>query len=50
MLAKPGKIRCKPIQTPMNPNHKLCRVEEEQTLDKKIYQILVEKLIYLVHT
>jgi len=50
LLAESGKIGCKPISTPMDPNRKLCKVEEGSTVDKKMYQTLVGKLIYLAHT
>ena len=30
LLAEIGKIRCKPVSTPMDPNHKLGEAKEEQ--------------------
>ncbi|XP_072052133.1 uncharacterized mitochondrial protein AtMg00810-like [Arachis hypogaea] len=40
----------KPIDMPMQVNHKLKIVEGATLADKKRYQRLVEKLIYLSHT
>ena len=34
LLAEKGKIRCKPISTPMDPNHKLGEAKEEPMVDK----------------
>lgn len=34
----------------MDPNTKLGEAQEEPTVDKQMYQRLVEKLIYLAHT
>ena len=45
-----GKIGCKPVSTPMDPNHKLGEVKEELMVDKRMYQRLVCRLIYLAHT
>ena len=50
LLAETGKIGCKPISTPMDPNHKLGEAKEEPVVDKKMYQRLVGRLIYLTHT
>ncbi|RVW30369.1 Retrovirus-related Pol polyprotein from transposon TNT 1-94 [Vitis vinifera] len=50
LLAETGKIRCKPVFTPMDPNHKLGEVKEEPVVDKRMYQRLVGRLIYLAHT
>ncbi|RVW31461.1 Retrovirus-related Pol polyprotein from transposon RE1 [Vitis vinifera] len=50
LLAETGKIRCKPVSTPMDPNHKLGEAKEEPVVDKRIYQRLVGRLIYLAHT
>ena len=44
------KIRCKPANTPIDPNHKLGKASEDATVDKGIYQRLVGRLIYLSHT
>lgn len=43
-------IGCKPVSTPMDPNHKLREVKEESTVDERMYKRLVSKLIYLAHT
>ncbi|RVW86675.1 Retrovirus-related Pol polyprotein from transposon RE1 [Vitis vinifera] len=50
LTTKTGKIRCKPVSTPMDPNHKLGEVKEEPMVDKRMYQRLVGRLIYLAHT
>jgi len=42
-----GKLGCRPVSTPMDPNHKLCQAEEESAIEKKMYQRLVVKLFYL---
>ena len=34
----------------MDPNHKLGEAKEEPVVDKRIYQRLVGRLIYLAHT
>ncbi|RVW46001.1 Retrovirus-related Pol polyprotein from transposon RE1 [Vitis vinifera] len=36
-----GKIGCKPVSTPMDPNHKLGEAKEEPVMDKGMYQRLV---------
>ena len=38
------------MSTPMEPNHKLCKAENESATDQKMYQRLVGKLIHLAHT
>ena len=50
LLAETRKIGCKPVSTPMDPNHKLGEAKEEPTMDKIMYQRLVGRLIYLAHT
>ena len=50
LLAEIGKMGCKPISTPMDPNHKLGEAKEEPVVDKRMYQRLVDRLIYLAHT
>ncbi|RVX16840.1 Retrovirus-related Pol polyprotein from transposon RE1 [Vitis vinifera] len=45
-----GKIGCKPVSTPMDPNHKLGEAKEEPMVDKRMYQRLIGRLIYLAHT
>ncbi|KAL6347733.1 hypothetical protein AAG906_026262 [Vitis piasezkii] len=50
LLAETGKIGCKPVSTPMDPNHKLGEAKEEPVVDKRMYQRLVGRLIYLAHT
>ncbi|RVX04897.1 Retrovirus-related Pol polyprotein from transposon RE1 [Vitis vinifera] len=50
LLVEIGKIECKPVSTPMDPNHKLGEDKEELVVDKRMYQRLVGRLIYLAHT
>ena len=50
LLAEIGKIGCKLVFTPMDPNHKLGEDKEESMVDKRMYQRLVGRLIYLAHT
>ena len=50
LLAETWKIGCKPVSTPMDPNHKLGKAKEEPMVDKRKYQRLVGRLIYLAHT
>ncbi|RVW40284.1 Retrovirus-related Pol polyprotein from transposon RE1 [Vitis vinifera] len=38
------------VSTPMDPNHKLGEAKEEPMVDKRMYQRLVGRLIYLAHT
>ena len=35
LLVEIGKIGCKPVSTPMDPNHKLGEAKEEPVVDKK---------------
>ena len=50
LLKETGKLDCKPVTTPMEPNQKLGEAKEEPAVDKEMYQRLVGKLIYLAHT
>lgn len=50
LLTETGKIGCKPMSTPTEPNSKLGKAKEEPPVDKAMYQRLVGKLIYLSHT
>ncbi|RVW96044.1 Retrovirus-related Pol polyprotein from transposon RE1 [Vitis vinifera] len=50
LLAETRKIGCKPVSTPMDPNHKLGEAKEEPMVDKRMYQRLIGRLIYLAHT
>jgi len=38
LLAETRTIGCRPTSTPMDPNHKLRKTEEEPGVDKKMYQ------------
>ena len=46
LLVETVKIRCKPVSTPMDPNHKLGEAKKEPVVDKRMYQRLVGRLIY----
>ncbi|KAI5336519.1 hypothetical protein L3X38_015787 [Prunus dulcis] len=50
LLAETGMLDCKPIDTPSEQNHKLGLYHDQVPTDKKRYQRLVGKLIYLSHT
>jgi len=50
LLVETTKTGCRPVSIPMNPNQKLCKAEEESTVDKKMYQRPVGKLVYWAHT
>ena len=49
LLAETWKIGCKSVSTPMDPNHKLGEVKKEPVVDKRMYQRLVGRFIYLAH-
>ena len=40
----------KPIATPIEKNHKLGKALREKKMDRRMYQWLVGRLIYLPHT
>ncbi|XP_021892971.1 uncharacterized protein LOC110810951, partial [Carica papaya] len=50
LLTETWKIGCKLVFTLIDPNHKLGEAKEEPTVDKRMFQRLVGKLIYLTHT
>ena len=50
ILKETGKIRCKLVSTLMDSNQKLGEAKEEPVVDRKMYQRLVGRLIYLAHT
>ena len=50
LLKETGKLGCKSVATPIEPNQKLGEAKEEPVVDKETYQRLVGKLIYLAHT
>ena len=54
LLKENGMIGCKPMNTPIDPNHKLgFNLDfnlERSLIDKGRYYRLVGKLIYLLHT
>ena len=50
LLVETGKSGFKPVSTPIDQNYKLGEAKETPTVDKKMYQRLVGRLIYLAHT
>lgn len=50
LLKETGMSGCKPSNTPLEANTKLGETKDDILVDKKIYQRLVERLIYLSHT
>jgi hypothetical protein len=50
LLAEVGMLECKPANIPMVQNLKLGIYQNQSPANKKKYQRLVEKLIYLSHT
>ena len=50
LLKDTGMLGCKPVPTPMDLVNKVQLEETEQLTDKRRYQRLVGKLIYLSHT
>ena len=50
LLAETGLVDCKPVETPIVVNHSLRMIDGAELADKKMYQHLVGKLIYLSHT
>lgn len=50
LFVEAGKVGCNLVSTPMDPNHKLREAKKEPTVDKRMYQRLVGRLIYLAHT
>lgn len=49
-LTETGMLACKPVETPIEMNHKLGESVDQVSTDKGRYQRLVGKLIYLSHT
>jgi hypothetical protein len=51
LLAEVGMLDCKPVDTPIEANHKLGLAEEDEEMaDRGEYQRMVGRLIYLSHT
>lgn len=50
LLSETGMLGCKPVDTPIEQNHKLFLCLNATPTDKGRYQKLVGKLIYLSHT
>ncbi|CAL8131707.1 unnamed protein product [Prunus armeniaca] len=50
LLTETGMLGCKPADTPIEINHKLCEDMDQEPTNKEQYQRLVGRLIYLAHT
>ena len=50
LLIETGLLGCKAAETPIETNHKLGEVPEDNEVDKGSYQRIVGRLIYLAHT
>ncbi|RDY13297.1 hypothetical protein CR513_01805, partial [Mucuna pruriens] len=50
LLKETGMSGCKPTDTPIGPNQKLCDEKEGNTVNTTQYQRMVGNLIYLSHT
>ncbi|CAL2270442.1 unnamed protein product [Prunus armeniaca] len=49
LLTGTGMLGCKPADTPIEMNHKLCEDMDQEPTNKEQYQRLVGRLIYLAH-
>ncbi|KAI5356446.1 hypothetical protein L3X38_009341 [Prunus dulcis] len=49
-LTEIGMLGCKPTDTPIEMNHKLCEDMDRLPINKEQYQHIVGMLIYLAHT
>ncbi|KAM5578991.1 hypothetical protein ABKV19_009000 [Rosa sericea] len=50
LLAETGMLDCKPVDTPIEQNHRLAEYVDQIPTNKGRYQRLVGRLIYLSHT
>ena len=50
LLRETGMMAIKPIVTPIEQNQRLSEALGEKKVDRKMYQRLVGRLIYLAHT
>lgn len=50
LLKEIGKSGCKAVSTPIDLNHKLGEAKETPIVEKRMYERLFGKLIYLSHT
>ncbi|CAL8996549.1 unnamed protein product [Prunus brigantina] len=50
LLTETRMLGCKPANTPIEMNHKLCEDMDQEPTNKEQYQRLVGRLIYLAHT
>lgn len=50
LLKETRKIGCKAVENPIEPNHKLRKATNDKNVDRGMYQQLVGRLIYLLHT
>ena len=49
-LTETGMLACKPVETPIEMNHRLGIFRDQVPTDMTCYQRLVRRLIYLSHT
>jgi len=50
LLTETRMLNCKPVETPMEMNHKLGNFPYQDPTGKDCYQLLVGRLIYVSHT
>ena len=50
LLKETGMMASKPVATPIEQNHRLSEALGEKKVDRKMYQWLIGRLIYLAHT
>lgn len=50
LLKSKRKLVSKSASTPLNPNHKLCMVEEETYVDHELYHCHIGQLLQLTYT
>lgn len=50
LLTETGMLACKPVETPIEQNHKLGEYPSDVPTNKERYQRIVGRLIYLSHT
>ncbi|XP_020417932.1 uncharacterized protein LOC109948654 [Prunus persica] len=49
LLSEIGMLGCKPADTPIEMNHKLCEDMDQESTNKEQYQRLIGRFIYLAH-
>ena len=50
LLKETRNLGCKPMDTPIEPNHKLREALEDETIDCGMHQQLVDRFIYVAQT